>query len=307
MNIYDIIKHPEDFFADYPLKGWYRGRVEDVNDPEKRGRVRVRVESVHRQMVNKSVDAAKAVDKNKLPWAEVLHHISNNKHGSLDIPPVGSSVLVAFEEGNTAHPIVFGGWYGFSGSETEVPYAAQGGTLGEDEPGWLFRGNDSASGLAGASIQEPPNPYAAEYPSNRVYRSSAGHLVEFDDTNGVERINIQHESGTWCEFHPDGTLVFGVQGKRYTVVEEDDAEHIKGRKDVIVEGECTTSSVEDLKIASGKKLKLSSVGKTTITSPSITLSSTATGSPVVTTGTHPVDYITGIPIVGVPGVLAGPP
>ena len=57
------------------------------------------------------------------------------------------------------------------------------------------------------SIIEPKSEYKAEYPYNQTMKTSSGHLVEFDDTTGAERIHIYHKSGSYIEILPDGTIV----------------------------------------------------------------------------------------------------
>ena len=64
--------------------------------------------------------------------------------------------------------------------------------------------------LSGGAWSEPPSPYAAEYPYNHVYESESGHVKEFDDTAGAERIHERHTSGTGYEIGPAGTKVTKV-------------------------------------------------------------------------------------------------
>ena len=45
------------------------------------------------------------------------------------------------------------------------------------------------------------------YPFNKVTETESGHIVEFDDTPGAERIHIYHRSGSFFEFHPNGDKV----------------------------------------------------------------------------------------------------
>ena len=35
------------------------------------------------------------------------------------------------------------------------------------------------------------------YPKNHVYETESGHIKEFDDTEGAERIHEYHKSGTF--------------------------------------------------------------------------------------------------------------
>lgn len=43
-------------------------------------------------------------------------------------------------------------------------------------------------------------------PTNKVHTSKSGHLVEFDNTEGSERINIKHKSGSHILMKTDGTI-----------------------------------------------------------------------------------------------------
>ena len=51
----------------------------------------------------------------------------------------------------------------------------------------------------GDTFDQPAIPYAAVYPKNQVYESEAGHLMEYDDTAGAERIHQRHVTGTSYE------------------------------------------------------------------------------------------------------------
>lgn len=70
----------------------------------------------------------------------------------------------------------------------------------------------------GGVFKEPPTPYGAQYPYNHVRESepspgrdvsnedppkNCGHIEEWDDTPGAERLYRQHKSGTFEEIHPD--------------------------------------------------------------------------------------------------------
>ncbi len=41
---------------------------------------------------------------------------------------------------------------------------------------------------------------------NKVYKSKAGHLVEIDNTDGSERINIKHKSGSFIRMDSSGGI-----------------------------------------------------------------------------------------------------
>jgi len=91
--------------------------------------------------------------------------------------------------------------------------------------------------LSGGAWSEPPSPYAAEYPYNHVYESESGHVKEFDDTAGAERIHERHTSGTGYEIGPAGTKVTKVVKDNYEIISNDDFLHVKGtRRQTVDEG-----------------------------------------------------------------------
>ena len=75
---------------------------------------------------------------------------------------------------------------------------------------------------------EPEIPYAAAYPRNHVYETEGGHIKEFDDTPGHERIHERHTSGSGFEIGPDGTVVTRVKGDNYELTTGDNYLHIQG-------------------------------------------------------------------------------
>lgn len=83
---------------------------------------------------------------------------------------------------------------------------------------------------------EPEIPYAAQYPYNHVYQSESGHVVEFDDTTGAERIHEYHKSGTFREIHPTGDTVIKIKGSKYTIIATDDNVHVSGNVNITVDG-----------------------------------------------------------------------
>jgi hypothetical protein len=54
---------------------------------------------------------------------------------------------------------------------------------------------------------EPASKYKARYPYNNTMTTRSGHILEFDDTPGSERVQVYHKSGSYLEILPDGTIV----------------------------------------------------------------------------------------------------
>ena len=101
---------------------------------------------------------------------------------------------------------------------------------------------------------EPETPYAAQYPFNSVYESQAGHIVEYDDTPGAERMHWYHCSGTFTEIHPRGSEVHKVVGNAWDITLND--------KMILVKGNCAFNADKTMKIMMGKDLEIEVQGET---------------------------------------------
>lgn len=54
--------------------------------------------------------------------------------------------------------------------------------------------------------------YNASWPDNNVFKTASGHTIEFDDTEGEERIHIFHASGSRVEMNKDGQIAIEAVG-----------------------------------------------------------------------------------------------
>jgi hypothetical protein len=70
----------------------------------------------------------------------------------------------------------------------------------------------------GDTWDQPTIPYAAVYPYNKVYETESGHIQEFDDTLGAERIHQRHRTGTSYEVGPTGTKTEIIKNDHYTLI-----------------------------------------------------------------------------------------
>lgn len=96
---------------------------------------------------------------------------------------------------------------------------------------------DTAIPIAnGGSWDQSPIPYNTLYPYNHVYQSESGHLLEFDDSPGSERVHLYHKSGTFTEIDANGTQVTRIIGDSYEILERNGYIHIKGVSNVTVDG-----------------------------------------------------------------------
>lgn len=79
-------------------------------------------------------------------------------------------------------------------------------------------------------------PYNALYPFNHVFVSESGHVQEFDDTKGNERIHTYHKSGTYEEIDLNGTRVNRIVGDGYEIFERNGYVLVRGECGLTVEG-----------------------------------------------------------------------
>ena len=78
--------------------------------------------------------------------------------------------------------------------------------------------------------------YGAQYPYNKVYESEAGHIQEFDDTPGYERIHTYHRAGTYQEIDPNGTQTNYIVGDNFMITERNGFIWIGGEYNLTVDG-----------------------------------------------------------------------
>src|SRR6056300_1276329 len=83
---------------------------------------------------------------------------------------------------------------------------------------------------------QPEIPYAAVYPYNKVVATESGHLKEYDDTAGNERIHERHRTGTSYEVGPLGTRTDIIKGDHFTVLTNDRKVSIGGDADISIDG-----------------------------------------------------------------------
>ncbi len=85
--------------------GKFRARVHDINDPEKRGRIRVLCPKVLGDSVSN--------------WCEPCVSVAYDYGGDFAVPQVGETVWVEFESGNINNPIYTGGWWATNSAPDE--------------------------------------------------------------------------------------------------------------------------------------------------------------------------------------------
>lgn len=94
-------------------RGFFPGIVVSADDPEKRGRLQVRVPAIYG-----GDDEDEKIEDDELPWAlPAFPSASSDGTGMAWVPTVGAGVWVGFMGGDWEDPVYVGGWY----TEGDVP------------------------------------------------------------------------------------------------------------------------------------------------------------------------------------------
>ena len=268
---------------------WFTGVIEDINDPEKLGRVRVRCFGYHTE------DKA-FIRTEDLPFATVMgptnsaniSGIGTTTHGLVN----GTWVVGFFRDGPSAQDPIIMGTLGSTYAEkpkTEVGFSDPSGTYpkfqqdtdGKDlestyvDTNLLARGTNTITRELDTVTNEPATKYAAVYPNNKVTQTTSGHIIEIDDTPGAERINVRHMSGTFIEIHPNGDVVQKNKDK-YQITNGNDEVHITGTCNVTIDGNTnltvtngncsTTVSAGNYNVTASGNIDLAASGDVNVTS-----------------------------------------
>lgn len=243
---------------------WWIGVVEDRQDPEQLGRVRVRCFGWH-------TDNKSKIDTDALPWA---HPIIPVNSPAFNTPKEGDMVFGFFIDGeNAQNPAIVGILPGVPNKQPDYSkgFSDPGKSLSgrpkkpDDqadkypkskylkEPTFnrLSRGKTDSTIIAtrkknlkknvksagGQSWSEPDPSFKPKYPYNNSYESESGHALEFDDTPGNERVQLAHRVGAYMEFDKNGTKIERVQKDNYSVIMGDDFIYVKGKAVITVDGD----------------------------------------------------------------------
>ena len=250
---------------------WFTGVVEDRNDPNKAGRVRVRALGHHTS--NTTI-----LPTSDLPWAHCMLPSTSAGISGLGQSATGlvegSWVLGYFRDGvDRQEPVVLGtlpgvpaelsqagGFYDPNGiypkykDEPDVNRLAVNnedlehlsltlrkatritGIATADFNAYKNPDNTDVLASDGDTFDQPEIPYAAVYPKNNVYESESGHLMEYDDTVSNERIHQRHRTGTSYEIDSSGNKVEIIKGESYRLLSNKEQVQIQGQSDITIDG-----------------------------------------------------------------------
>ena len=247
----------------------YYGVVEDRNDTDKLGRVRVRVVGIHTQ--NKQ-----DIPTDDLPWSLVMTPTTSPSASGVGATPYlveGSWVVLIFLDENFQESLVIGtlpgraleqrsGSVGFSSPTGAFPRYKDAPDLsmvsqpGEvlNHPTMLSREETRATDIVRAQAQKlsavsadktaegfyertvysEPSVNATrahdQYPLTYVEEFEGGHVVEYGNTPGEERYSYTHPAGLYHEFDGAGGFTQKIVGPHVEVTLND--------RDIFVRGDC---------------------------------------------------------------------
>lgn len=245
---------------------FFFGWCEDRNDPMKIGRIRVRIAGLH------SSDKT-TLPTESLPWCQVILPVNTNDSTMHDIQN-GTAVTGFFLDGEDMQmPMINGHLPGLIDPSQPHYSGRTDKTLSSYADG---RKNKERVILAGGKVQQPADSSAPQYPFNHVLETEAGHIIEYDDTPGNERLCVQHKTGSFVEIDSGGNTT--IRNKNSYIVNSENSYELCQNKivqvnqnlDITVNGNANiTVNGNAVETISGKKSI--TAGQVSITASSIKL------------------------------------
>lgn len=184
----------------------YRAVVEDNNDPNKLGRVRVRIFGIHTVKNENSDELFNFIKTSDLPWAEIMGGNAFGLISGVGVSSVlrnGTWVWVVLYEDNPNAPVVIGTIIGKNVNDPAGQYSNGDGFC---DPNGTYPKNDRLN----RTDMHPT--LDNKYLTLATLETEAGHLIELDDTVGDERIKVTHKSGSYVLIDKDGNMNVNVVG-----------------------------------------------------------------------------------------------
>lgn len=237
---------------------WFMGIVEDIKDPKKLGRLKVR-------MINEYSDR---VDVEDIPWAMVMTPVNSASLLGVGTSPTGiqkgSRVIGIFMDGESkTKPLVMGTTpIILNGEESDHSVSEQARGNGPVKKEYLD--------------YEPKTSYASEYPNNDTISTKSGHLIEIDDTPKAERIHIYHKGGSYIEMNADGSMIIKSAEKSVEIATQN-KELYSDKGDIKLETKDKNINLKAKKEikAEGDTIKIDAKGNIDITGSTITIKGTS--------------------------------
>lgn len=100
----------------------------------------------------------------------------------------------------------------------------------------------------GKTWDQPPIPFNAQYPYNKVTETESGHIMEFDDTPENERVHLYHRKGTYLEIDANGSQVNRIVGDGYYITDRNGYIFIGGAANITIAGTCNVLIQSDANV-----------------------------------------------------------
>ena len=247
---------------------WFVGVIEDRNDPDKAGRVKVRCLGYHSENIQD-------IPTEHLPWAHVMMPVTAGANSGIGFSPhfllEGTWVVGFFRDPAKQEPVIMGALPGVNSSKTTRNTIASSSKVGGqslkkgfkdpnnlyptasyiDKPDTNLLGqeqvsshasnsvktaSDSWSTASGSASQPASTQSSAKYPYNHVMETESGHYLEFDDTSGSERIHLYHKAGTFIEIDASGNVVIKTVGNVTNIIAGNMDTYVKGNYSITAGG-----------------------------------------------------------------------
>ena len=225
----------------------YLGVVENNSDPDKTGKVQVRIAGIHSP--KKVKGKTEGIPTSELPWALPMMPMAGvSGLGYNGVPKQGDWIALFFIGGNHNNPVYFGSLKGtpISPIDTDIGFNDPDGEYPKEtgEPDWNKEargdGAETLKDIKDANLEtyEPASPAEPAYPNNTVFETpDDGIVVEYDSTPTKERWHVFHKaSKSYIEIHPNGDMVMKSTNNKFEITTKDRKIFVKGNDIQQVDG-----------------------------------------------------------------------
>jgi len=101
---------------------------------------------------------------------------------------------------------------------------------------------------------------STQYPENQVKETASGHIIEYDDTNGRERVMIRHRTGSGVEMRADGTVIYSSTNNAIRVVAANEKVIVEGDGEIVYNGNLKMKVAGDFDLEVGGDFNVNVVG-----------------------------------------------
>ena len=252
---------------------WWFGIVEDnddstADDKLKLGRCRVRIMGLHSAILKEDDNSGEGIAVDQLHWAYPIVPVTSASMNGIGQSPLGmvkGSVVFGFSfDGLASQDLYMMGSMGGVPQKPKLNPDTEGFTdptgefprddfLGEEDTNRLARADNDVKDetiintrrkqlvkvdiAGGGNWEEPESSYEAVYPFNKVRETQAGHVEEYDDTEGAVRYHRWHPSGSYVEIDNDGNQIRKITGNSFEIIIGDSNLYVHGDINITVDGD----------------------------------------------------------------------